>query len=65
VLALFVVSNVLYLIIPGFTRMSIIADMSVVLLFGMVADILNTWITNAQALRWYTGRSTKARRQRR
>jgi preprotein translocase subunit SecF len=65
VLSLFVVSNVLYLVSPGFTRMSIIADMSVVLLFGLAADVFNTWITNAQALRWYMGRSTKARRQKR
>ncbi len=65
VLSLFIVSNVLYLVSSGFTRMAIIADMSVVLLFGLAADIFNTWITNAQALRWYMGRSTKARRQRR
>ncbi len=65
VLSLFIVSNVLYLLSPGFSRMSIIADMSVVLLFGLAADIFNTWITNAQALRWYMARSSKARRQRR
>jgi preprotein translocase subunit SecF len=65
VLALFLVSNLLYLIIPSFTQMSIIADISTVLLFGLFADMLNTWITNAQGLRWYVNRPSKARRQRR
>jgi preprotein translocase subunit SecF len=66
VLALIIVSNVLYLIVPSFTRMNIIADISTVLLFGLMADIFNTWITNAQGLRWYMNRPGKAvRRQKR
>jgi preprotein translocase subunit SecF len=40
--------------------MDIIADISTVLLFGLFADIFNTWITNAQAIRWYMSRPKKA-----
>jgi len=65
VLSLFLLSNLLYIIVPGFTRMDIIADISTVLLFGLIADMFNTWITNVQALRWYFNRPSKARRQRR
>jgi preprotein translocase subunit SecF len=65
VLSLFLLSNLLYLIVPSFTRMDIIADISTVLLFGLIADMFNTWITNVQALRWYFNRPSKARRQRR
>ncbi len=66
VLALFIASNFLYLIVPSFSRMNIIADISTVLIFGLMADIFNTWITNAQGLRWYMSRSNKAvRRQKR
>ncbi len=65
VLSLLIVSNLLYMIVPSFTRMSIIADISTVLLFGLIADVFNTWITNVQALRWYLNRPAKARRQRR
>jgi preprotein translocase subunit SecF len=66
VLALFVASNLLYLVVPSFTRMPIIADISTVLLFGLMADIFNTWITNAQAIRWYMDKPGKAaRRQKR
>jgi preprotein translocase subunit SecF len=60
VIALIIVSNFLYLIIPSFTRMDVIADMSTVLIFGLAADIFNTWVTNAQGLRWYFSRSSKA-----
>ncbi len=62
VLSLIIVSNLLYLVIPSFTRMDIIADISTVLIFGLAADIFNTWITNAQGLRWYMNRPKKAGR---
>jgi preprotein translocase subunit SecF len=62
VISLIIVSNFLYLIIPSFTRMDIIADMSTVLIFGLAADIFNTWVTNAQGLRWYLNRPKKAAR---
>jgi preprotein translocase subunit SecF len=65
VLSLFLLSNLLYLVVPSFTRMDVIADISTVLLFGLLADIFNTWITNVQALRWYFKRPSKARRLRR
>lgn len=60
VISLIIISNFLYLIIPSFTRMDIIADMSTVLIFGLAADIFNTWVTNAQGLRWYLNRPKKA-----
>jgi preprotein translocase subunit SecF len=64
--SLLVVSDVLYRIIPSFYQMAIIADICLVLLFGLAADIFNTWITNAQLLRWYTAKPSKAgRRQKR
>ena len=56
VIALIIISNFLYLIVPSFTRMDIIADMTTVLIFGLAADVFNTWVTNAQGLRWYLGR---------
>ena len=62
VISLIIVSNFLYLIVPSFTRMDIIADMTTVLIFGLAADIFNTWVTNAQGLRWYMNRPRKAAR---
>jgi preprotein translocase subunit SecF len=62
VFSLILVSNFLYLIIPSFTRMDIIADMTTVLIFGLAADIFNTWVTNAQGLRWYMNKPRKSLR---
>lgn len=62
IIALILVSNLLHLIVPSFSRMDVIADMTMVLIFGLAADILNTWITNAQGLRWYLSRPRKAAR---
>ena len=39
VIALIIVSNFLYLIVPSFTRMDVIADMTTVLIFGLAADV--------------------------
>jgi len=60
VISLIIISNFLYLIVPSFTRMDIIADMTTVLIFGLAADIFNTWVTNAQGLRWYMNKPKKA-----
>ena len=50
--ALFLVSSGSY-IVSSFTRIDIIRDISVVLIFGLVADLVNTWMTNTGILKWY------------
>jgi preprotein translocase subunit SecF len=50
--ALFFVSSGSSLI-SSFTRIDIIRDISVVLIFGLIGDIINTWMTNVGILRWY------------
>ncbi len=62
VIVLILVSSILYLIAPTFTKINIISDISVVLFFGLLADMMNTWITNVQALRWYIQRNPKLAR---
>ena len=51
-IALFLVSSGSYLI-STFTRIDIIRDISVVLIFGLIADIINTWMTNVGILKWF------------
>ncbi len=55
-IALFVVSSGSYLV-SSFTRIDIIRDISVVLIFGLIADIVNTWMTNVGILKWYLEKS--------
>ncbi len=48
--ALFIVSSGT---VMSFIRIDIIRDISVVLIFGLFADLVNTWMTNVGILRWY------------
>lgn len=59
--ALFIVSSGSYLV-STFTRIDIIRDISVVLIFGLIADIINTWMTNVGILKWYIERGTTEKR---
>lgn len=59
--ALFFVSSGSYLV-STFTRIDIIRDISVVLIFGLIADIINTWMTNVGILRWYIERQGQEKR---
>ena len=51
IFAMFVVS--FYIGIP------ILKDISIVLLFGLVMDLMNTWLFNAGVLRWYIERKER------
>ncbi|CAG1005839.1 Protein translocase subunit SecF [Methanosarcinales archaeon] len=57
-IALFVVSSGSYLV-SSFTRIDIIRDISVVLIFGLIADMVNTWMTNVGILKWYMEKTGK------
>ena len=67
VLALFLVATFSYLVSPSFTQINILFDISIVLIFGLLAGFMNTWVMNSNALRWYLARPKKAtaRRQKR
>jgi len=55
-IALFVVSSGL---ISSFMLIDVIRDISIVLIFGLIADMVNTWMTNVGILRWHIERGTK------
>ncbi len=59
ILVLFIVSAFSYLVSDSFTRINILFDISVVLIFGLLADMMNTWVMNANSLRWYMARNPR------
>jgi len=61
-IALFFVSSGSYLV-SSFTRIDIIRDVSVVLIFGLIADIINTWMTNLGILKWYMEKGVKTEKR--
>jgi preprotein translocase subunit SecF len=53
---LFVVSSGF---ISSLLLIDIIRDISIVLIFGLIADMINTWMTNLGILKWYMERGTQ------
>jgi len=49
--------------VSSFTRIDIIRDVSVVLIFGLIADIINTWMTNVGILKMVSGESAKTEKK--
>jgi preprotein translocase subunit SecF len=52
-LMMYFVSTYSYLLIPSFPQISIISDISAVLIFGLAADLMNTWMLNTGILKWH------------
>ena len=52
-LVMHIVSTYLYVIIPSFAEISLLSQISSVLIAGLIADIMNTWLLNTGILRWY------------
>ena len=50
-LVLHLVSSYSYLV--GFSTIPVLANISTVMIFGLLADVINTWFLNAGLLKWY------------
>ncbi|HIH75347.1 MAG TPA: protein translocase subunit SecF [Methanosarcina sp.] len=50
---MYLVSTFPYLIVPSFTGITLLSQISSVLIVGLLADIMNTWLLNTGILRWY------------
>ncbi|MBW6470415.1 MAG: protein translocase subunit SecF [Methanosarcinaceae archaeon] len=60
---MYVVSTYSYLISSSLPQMSMLSDISIVLIFGLAADIMNTWLLNTGILRWHVERTSPRRRR--
>jgi preprotein translocase subunit SecF len=52
-IVMYAVSTFPYLIIPSLTQITLLSQISIVLIAGLIADIMNTWLLNTGILRWY------------
>jgi preprotein translocase subunit SecF len=50
---MYIVSTYSYLVIPSFTQITLLSQISIVLIAGLIADMMNTWLLNTGILRWY------------
>lgn len=56
--ALFLFSSGSY-VFSSFTRIDVIMNISAVLIFGLLADLVNTWMTNLGILKWFMEKDRK------
>ena len=59
---MYIISTYSYLVIPSMTQINLLSDISIVLIFGLVADLLNTWMLNTSILRWHVANAGRRRR---
>lgn len=50
---MYIVSTFGYLVIPSFPQITLLSHISIVLIAGLFADMMNTWLLNTGILRWY------------
>ena len=60
---MYLVSTYSYLVSSSLPQIPMLSDISIVLIFGLAADIMNTWLLNTAILRWHVERSTPRRRR--
>lgn len=60
---MYLVSTYSYLLFSSLSQIPLLSDISIVLIFGLAADIMNTWLLNTGILRWHVDRSTPGRRR--
>ncbi|WP_135610639.1 protein translocase subunit SecF [Methanococcoides sp. AM1] len=60
---MYIVSTFSYLVTSSASQVNLLSDISIVLIFGLVADIMNTWLLNTGILRWHVNRSNPRRRR--
>lgn len=53
---MYIVSTFSYLVIPSFTQITLLSQISIVLIAGLFADMINTWLFNTAILRWYVSK---------
>ncbi|HJH31212.1 MAG TPA: protein translocase subunit SecF [Methanosarcinaceae archaeon] len=60
---MYLVSTYSYLIFSSLPQISLLSDISIVLIFGLAADIMNTWLLNTAILRWHVEGLSQGRRK--
>lgn len=50
---MYLVSTYSYLLSSSLSQITLLSDISIVLIFGLLADLMNTWMLNTSILRWH------------
>lgn len=56
---MYIVSTYSYVLTSTISQINLLSDISIVLIFGLLADLMNTWLLNTGILRWYVNKNPK------
>ncbi|WMW22055.1 protein translocase subunit SecF [Methanolobus mangrovi] len=60
---MYLVSTYSYLLSSSLSQITLLSDISIVLIFGLAADMMNTWMLNTSILRWHVTSAGTRRRK--
>ncbi|WP_340819267.1 protein translocase subunit SecF [Methanolobus sp. WCC4] len=60
---MYLVSTYAYLLSSSLSQITLLSNISIVLIFGLVADMMNTWMLNTSILRWHVSSVGTRRRK--
>ncbi|MDK2891940.1 protein translocase subunit SecF [Methanohalophilus sp.] len=56
---MYFVTTFSYLITSTASQINLLSDIAIVLIFGLLADIMNTWMLNTGILKWYVAKNPR------
>ncbi|MBP2030093.1 preprotein translocase subunit SecF [Methanohalophilus levihalophilus] len=56
---MYLVTTFSYLITSTASQINLLSDIAIVLIFGLMADIMNTWLLNTGILKWYVAKNPR------
>lgn len=56
---MYLVTTFSYLITSTASQINLLSDIAIVLIFGLAADIMNTWMLNTGILKWYVAKNPR------
>jgi preprotein translocase subunit SecF len=58
---MYLVSTFSYLVTSSVSQINLLSDIAIVLIFGLAADLMNTWLLNTAILRWFINNKGRLR----
>ncbi len=58
---MYLVSTFSYLVTSSVSQINLLSDIAIVLIFGLAADLMNTWLLNTAILRWHISNKGRLR----
>ncbi|MDG6242879.1 MAG: protein translocase subunit SecF [Methanolobus sp.] len=62
-IVMYLVSTYSYLLSSSLSQITLLSNIAIVLIFGLVADLINTWMLNTSILRWHVNKNGSRRRK--